>query len=376
MNIAFISTMSGFTPNVPRWAGCEELWGAAALRLAQRDEMTVGVNVFRWPEEVPQIEALKRAGCLVKARKTLPGLARLGRHLPGRLHSRWLNRFAPELTVITQHQFHTEPEWAERCRRSRLPYVLVIQSVDEAVALGEAERRTLAANYEQARRCYFVAERNRAVVERVLGLRLAKAAIVRNPFKAPHHDPSPYPAPEGGLALACVARLDHAKGHDLLLEVLAQGKWRSRPLRVDCFGNGSLAESLLAQARALELGSVRFRGFISDVRAIWAEHHALVLASRAEGLPLAIVEAMLCERPCIATDVGGIAELVTDGVTGFIAPKPSVADLDAALERAWARRADLQAMGRAAGEHAREMIPADPGADFARELLSLLHAAD
>ena len=56
---------------------------------------------------------------------------------------------------------------------------------------------------------------------------------------------------------------------------------------------------------------------------IWAEHHALVLPSRFEGMPLVVVEAMLCGRPCIVTDVGGNAELIRDGINGFLAKAPT-----------------------------------------------------
>jgi glycosyltransferase involved in cell wall biosynthesis len=376
VKIAFISTMSGFTPNVPRWAACEELWGAAALHLARAGAATIGVNVFRWPEKVPQIEVLAQAGCRVQLRHTFSGLARLAPRLPGRLHSRWLSSFAPDLAVINHHQFHTEPEWAGRCQKSRLPYVLAVHGVDETLTLDEPYRRRLAENYRRARRCYFLSHRNRAAVERALGTPLENAALVRNPYKVPHHDPPPWPSLENGVALGFVARVDALKGHELLLEVLAQEKWRGRPLRVDCFGMGERLSDMANQAYKQGLRQVAFHGFTADLRAVWARCHALLLPSRTEGLPLTVVEAMLCERPVIATEVGGIAELVQDGVTGFLAPTPTVADLDAALERAWQRRDQLQAMGQAAGAHARKVIPADPGAVFARELLTLLHAAN
>ena len=64
----------------------------------------------------------------------------------------------------------------------------------------------------------------------------------------------------------------------------------------------------------------------------------LVMPSRFEGLPLAIVEAMLCARPVVATDVAGHAEVVEDGVTGFLADAPTVGAIAAALERCWVRR--------------------------------------
>ena len=67
------------------------------------------------------------------------------------------------------------------------------------------------------------------------------------------------------------------------------------------------------------LEKVTYGGFTEDVESIWASHHALVLPSRSEGLPLVVVEAMLCGRPAIVTDVAGNAELIQDGVSGFVA---------------------------------------------------------
>jgi glycosyltransferase involved in cell wall biosynthesis len=68
---------------------------------------------------------------------------------------------------------------------------------------------------------------------------------------------------------------------------------------------------------------------------MWNYHDILVIPSRHEGLPIAAVEAMMCHRPVLATDVGGNAEVIRDGETGFIAESPSLAALDRALERVW-----------------------------------------
>jgi glycosyltransferase involved in cell wall biosynthesis len=108
------------------------------------------------------------------------------------------------------------------------------------------------------------------------------------------------------------------------------------------------------------------------VGSIWASHHALVLPSRYEGLPLSLVEAMLCGRPSIVTNVSGNTELLEDNVTGFVAAAPMPTFLDEALERAWARRADWQAIGAAAARQVRELVPSDPAGVFADELLALV----
>jgi len=113
---------------------------------------------------------------------------------------------------------------------------------------------------------------------------------------------------------------------------------------------------------------VEFAGHTHDLAAVWRTHHGLVLPSRLEGTPLALYEAMLCHRLAIVTDVGGNAELIEDNVSGFVAATPSVAALDEALERAWARRAEWRELGLAAGRRVRAVAPANPSATFAERL--------
>jgi glycosyltransferase involved in cell wall biosynthesis len=81
-------------------------------------------------------------------------------------------------------------------------------------------------------------------------------------------------------------------------------------------------------------------------------NHLLVLPSRSEGTPLALVEAMLCARPAVVTDVGGNADWVEDDQTGFVAEAPTAKSFGAALERAWAARAKWQIMGKQARDNA------------------------
>jgi glycosyltransferase involved in cell wall biosynthesis len=72
-------------------------------------------------------------------------------------------------------------------------------------------------------------------------------------------------------------------------------------------------------------GRVSF-AVVSRIEDIWASHQVLVMPSRVEGPPLVIVEAMLCGRPVVATDVAGNSEVVEDGVTGFLANAPITKD--------------------------------------------------
>jgi glycosyltransferase involved in cell wall biosynthesis len=124
-------------------------------------------------------------------------------------------------------------------------------------------------------------------------------------------------------------------------------------------------------ARYLGCDNARFHGHVDDVTAIWNSHHALVLPSRAEGLPLVLVEAMLAGRVTVVSKAGGIAEVVDDGVTGFLMAGQDEDGLDAAMERAWQARANWKVIGAAAALSIRQQVPADPPSELAQEILAL-----
>ncbi len=89
-------------------------------------------------------------------------------------------------------------------------------------------------------------------------------------------------------------------------------------------------------------------------------------------MPLTLVEAMLCGRACIVTDVGGSRELVRDDVNGFLAKAPTAELLDEAMNRAWESRGRLREMGGRAAEDVRKWVSADPAEDLVRELEALV----
>jgi glycosyltransferase involved in cell wall biosynthesis len=141
--------------------------------------------------------------------------------------------------------------------------------------------------------------------------------------------------------------------------------------RASCV-SGADAAGLEGMAEFLGLKNVRFRGFSDDVTAIWRENHALVLPSRAEGLPLAQVEAMICGRVCIMCPAGGAGEILEDGTTGFVASASTPDALDEAMERAWAKREEWPEIGRNASASVWRYFPHDPCAVLADKLEAML----
>jgi len=128
---------------------------------------------------------------------------------------------------------------------------------------------------------------------------------VRRPAPAPLHDPP---------RLVTAAILEHRKGIDVLLDARAA---MQRPAQLDVFGDGSLRHELEDQARRLGI-SVRFHGFVDDLGDRLLELDVFVLPTRADNLPVAILEAMAVGLPVVATRVGGVPELVLDGETGYL----------------------------------------------------------
>jgi len=181
-----------------------------------------------------------------------------------------------------------------------------------------------------------------------------------------------WPDETDGLRVASVARLDPAaKGQDLILGVFSEPRWRTRNIAVTFYGTGPSQRSLSRYARMLDLGeNVQFGGHALDVSQVWKQNHALILASRYEGTPLAVCEAMSCGRPVIATNVGGNSEVIIDNETGFLAESPSVKHLSEAMERAWNQRDRWPEIGEAAKTQIRKMRVNDPVQHFAQLLLS------
>src|SRR5439155_8694984 len=114
------------------------------------------------------------------------------------------------------------------------------------------------------------------------------------------------------LVAGVAANLEYWKGIDVLLDA---ARLVESPLRLEIYGAGSLREELERRATGLE---ARFHGFVSDMRGPLAGLDVLVQPSRADNLPLSILEAMTTSLPVIGTRVGGIPELVLDGETGIL----------------------------------------------------------
>jgi glycosyltransferase involved in cell wall biosynthesis len=174
------------------------------------------------------------------------------------------------------------------------------------------------------------------------------------------------------LVLGAVARLEARKGLDFLLDACAAAAPRAPRLRVLLVGDGAERAALEARAAAPDLaGRVHFAGAREDVRPYLAALDVFAAPSRSEGLGLALIEALAAGRPVLGADVGGIPEIVLDGVCGRLLPGgdgAAWAEAIVALARDPQMRARLAA-GATARAHAFSL------ADSARRLSEVYDAA-
>ncbi|MBP1647907.1 MAG: putative Phosphatidylinositol alpha-mannosyltransferase [Bacteroidetes bacterium] len=153
------------------------------------------------------------------------------------------------------------------------------------------------------------------------------------------------------IAIGNVARLVPFKGHKGLLEAAALVVRERRDVVFPIVGDGELLDILREQARSLGIErQVLFLGFRDDLDRLYTAfdiycHSSLELA--AEAFPLAILRALSSGLPVVCTNVGGIAMMVEDGISGFLCPPEDPASLGDALLKVIKHPALRESMGHA-----------------------------
>jgi hypothetical protein len=162
--------------------------------------------------------------------------------------------------------------------------------------------------------------------------------------------------PRDALVFGAVGRLDPVKGYDLAIEAFEKVTRRlgSRDVRLVLVGEGPARAELDRLVRDKGLGDrVLFPGFTDRPQEVYPALDVFVMPSLNEGLPLALVEAMASECCPIATNVGGVPEVIVDSTLGWIVPSGDRSRFaDAMCE---ATRLDPQEMTRM-GQRARTYV--------------------
>lgn len=377
MRIACVSTILGYP-----WGSPDRLWTDLAARAQARgDEIFLGLSALT--ADHPGVKKLCAGGAELFVR-TAHSVYRgtrdeLVRRLPWwrdrYLESR-LAAFAPDVVLLTQGATYdslAEQHLVSWLHRHDIPYVVVCHNNAAGPGPGPEEIVRLRAFFDRAAHTLFVSTHNLLQAAQHLGAVPPRARLIQNPLSAATPAALPAAAPGPLPLLGVVGRIDIAhKGLDLLLEAVASLPPRS--LRLALTGrveDPAALSALVARHRLQETVEIRGPLPAADVMRAYRELELFLLTSRYEGCASAMVEAMMCGRPIVATDVGGVSDWVTDDVEGYVAPDISVGAIRATLLRALADRRRWPALGTAA--RARFDRQRDP--DPAGSLLDLVDAS-
>ena len=160
-------------------------------------------------------------------------------------------------------------------------------------------------------------------------------------------------ASEHETVCLAVCRLSTEKGPDILLEAFALAQRRHAAIRLWFAGDGPMRAALVARAEALGISSrVRFWGYVDTIGDLFESADIFVLPSLTEGTPMALLEAMAHELPCVCTTVGEVPRIV-NASCGVLVPPGSAEKLADGLNSLLAASA---AVRRTMGQAARSVV--------------------
>jgi glycosyltransferase involved in cell wall biosynthesis len=192
---------------------------------------------------------------------------------------------------------------------------------------------------------YGVAHAQRPYLVDHLGHPAEKVEIIHNGVDPALFAPG---APAGAMTIGIVAVLREEKDHGTLLRAMRLVVDEVPEAHLLVIGDGPLRSGLEELARQLGItGNVTFAGSRSDVAALLPALDVAVLSSTTECFPMAVLEAMACGVPVVGTAVGGVPEMIEDGVTGYLVPPRDARAMADALVKVL-RDPARDAMGRAA----------------------------
>lgn len=177
---------------------------------------------------------------------------------------------------------------------------------------------------------------------------------------------------DGGRIITTVGRLSPQKGIHTLLQAARLITQKQPRTRFWVVGSGPLRRELEAQARSLGIDAVvHWLGHQSDISGIMAASDVVAVPSIREGLPMVVLEALALSRPVVASAVGGISEVIEDGVSGWLVPPAEPAVLAARI----LHLIEHPEAGRAAGERGRARVMSEFAAHQAARQLASSYAA-
>jgi glycosyltransferase involved in cell wall biosynthesis len=243
------------------------------------------------------------------------------------------------IDVVHSHEFTMSVYGAAAARLVGLPHIITMHGNQ---TMTHALRRRMALRWA-FRNSYATAAVSGATKEQLdedLGVGPGAITVIRNGVPIPHGDPEPVRRElgvrEGEVLILAVGNLDPRKGHIVLLRALHELSERGleRPWRLAIAAGRGGPEQPRLEAFAAEHGMAEHVHILkdrNDIPDLLAAADIMAMPSLWEGLPLAILEAMLAGTAIVASETSGIPEAIVSGEHGLLTPPGDVPALAAAL---------------------------------------------
>ena len=338
------------------WGGSEYLWCDLA-KVAHQIGHEVFISYYKWPDVPKAIQAIEAMGITAYRRQRIfyPELLKkpIGLFNKKVLAKKQLIHIEttckPDHVMVSMGSFSELEidQYQNFLLELKVSFSLIIHVNPEDRYFKYEVAKKIKAVCEQASKIFFVSKRLLEISKRQIGYDFPNSKIINNPVNMSTLSPVVFEGDKDVLNMACVGRLNtKVKGQSLLLQVLAQKKWKTRPWQLNIYGKGPDEALLHYLINCWNLkDKVFIKGHVSDIRKeIWAHNQVLVMPSYYEGLPLALVEAMLCGRTAMSTDVGGAKEILPETL-GFFAYGVNFDAVDKAMEKLWTAKENLLEKG-------------------------------
>lgn len=372
-----------FHSDLREWGGSEELWFRTA-KIALEEGFAVGIYTRKGMLPQAKLTELQQYTNVTffygKPASLIPQILNRTLHIISHKYQFYYLfddfneeaiKWKPDLVLFSHGNNLAAEASILKFRENNIKYCTVGQAAIDQSSPSDYIIPNIRENFINSEGNYFVSRANLELTKLQIGGDIPNSKVINNPFNVSYHTELKYPD-SNILKIACVGRYDFGpKGQDILLKVLSLPKWKERNIEINLYGSGPNEECIKSLINYFDLKNVFIKGFCPTID-IWKENHALILPSRYEGLPLAIVEAMLCGRFAITTNVSGNGEVIIDNKNGFIAEAPQIEYLDNAMERAWMQKDKWEDIGKQARQYIKTLVPESPERLFFQELISKL----
>lgn len=245
----------------------------------------------------------------------------------------WAQRRRPHVRLVSTKHNMTYPRGFPQRRLRNLLYWLVMAFPDRIITVTRAQQVQLA-------RIPYLRKKQVVVIPNGIDLPRFFQPVLRERTRVESGLPAKH------IVIGYIGRMVPGKGLQIFIDAAARVCAAHVESSFLLVGDGEM--QLQLQARVAQLGltdRILFTGFREDIPALLAAMDIFVLPSRAEGLPLSLMEGMAAGKACVTTTVGGVLELIEPGVEALVIPCGDAGALAEVLLQLLTDRAIIQSLG-------------------------------